>query len=223
VAEPVVPVEPPPPPAPPGRAIPELSARLDPFNLLLEGTLDVELEVGVLKFLSVEVVPSFVVNKAPPAFGYISGRDEELTRKSSGLGPLSGGALDVGFWLEGRALRGTVLRAVFASESYLYEATDSLGTIDSVKVVERQFFGYLGTHSRWGAFTLAGGFGLGAALNTEKRCFDGRGQPTTACNRNQRQIRLQRTPPNVNFPVADLNGGLGSVRLLGRFSLGVVF
>jgi hypothetical protein len=89
--------------------------------------------------------------------------------------------------------------------------------------VERQFFGYLGTHSRWGAFTLAGGFGLGAALNTEKRCFDGRGQPTTACNRNQRQFRLQRTPPNVNFPVADLNGGLGSVRLLGRFSLGVVF
>jgi hypothetical protein len=85
--------------------------------LLLEGTLDVELEVGLLKFLSVEVVPSFVVNKAPPAFGYISGRDEELTRKSSGLGPLSGGALDVGFGREGRALRGTVLRAVCASES----------------------------------------------------------------------------------------------------------
>jgi len=203
--------------------MPEMSARLDPFNLLLEGTLELELEVGVLKFMSVEVVPSFVVNKTPPAFGYISGRDEQLERASSGLGPLSGAAFDLGFWLEGRPLRGTVLRAIYSIDSYVYRSLDGRGTIDSVDLTEHQLLGYLATHSRWGAFTLAGGFGIGAVLNPERRCFDSRGQPKTDCVHNERLIRLQRTPPNVNFLVADLNNGLGSVRFLFRLSLGVAF
>lgn len=200
-----------------------MSVRLDPFNLLLEGTLELELEVGLMKFMSVEVVPSFVVNKAPPSFGYVSGRDEQLERTSSGLGPLAGSAFDIGFWLEGRPMKGTVLRAIYSVESYLYRSVDGRGTIDQVDLTEHQLLGYLGSHSRWGAFTLAGGFGLGAVLNPEKRCFDARGQPTTACTKNERLIRLQRTAPNVNFLVADLNSGLGSVRLLARLSLGVAF
>jgi hypothetical protein len=174
--------------------------------------------------MSVELVPSFVVNKAPPAFGYFSGRDEQLERVSAGMGPLTGGALDVGFWLEGRALKGTVLRAILASEAYRYRSVDPRGTIDQLKVVERQFFGYLGTHQRWGAFTVAGGFGLGAVLNPARRCFDQGGNDTLHCTRNQKLLKLSRVPDNVvEFPVADLNNGLGSVRLLGRISLGVVF
>ncbi len=199
--------------------MPGFSVRADPFNLLLEGLLDIELEVAPLKFVSFELVPRFVVNQSPPTFGYVTGRDEQLERASNGAGPLAGGSMDVGLWLEGKALKGTVLRAILTDYSYEYRASDGAGTFDKVKIVERQFLGYLGAHSRWGAFTIAGGFGLGAVLNPTKRCFDDLGRPTMDCNKNQALIYLDRR----GLTVTDLNGGLGSFRLLARFSAGVAF
>jgi hypothetical protein len=206
-----------------------MSVRLDPFNLVLSGDLNLELEVGVLKFLSVEVVPSFVVNKSPPTLGYLSGLDEQLERKGDGLGPLAGATFDVGFWLNGKVMRGTVLRVLFQTHSYEYVASDNASVFDRVRVTERVLGGFLGSQSRIGAFTMAGGFGLGGVLGGQRRCFTATELPTSQCNKNQLLIQVQRhvhsANPQVETPlvVTDLNGFLGSVRLLGRFSLGVVF
>jgi hypothetical protein len=202
--------------------------RVDPFNLLLEGQLAIELEVAILKFLSAELVPIFIVNDTPPTFGYVTGREEHVTRSSNGLGPLAGTSIDVGFWPEGRALKGYVIRAIFTNYSYRYEAWDARADpFDTVDHVERRLLGYFGSHSRWGAFTMAGGFGIGTELNAERRCFrdvDGYAQPTTNCNKKELLIRLTRDRvPTAYLPVADLYGGLGGVQLLVRFSLGVVF
>jgi hypothetical protein len=203
--------------------------RADPFNLLLEGLLAIELEVGILKFLSAELVPIFVVNDSPPTFGYITGRDEFVTRSSNGLGPLAGTSIDVGLWPEGKALKGYVLRAIFTNYSYRYESHDPGPTpIDTVDHVERRLFLYFGSHSRWGAFTMAGGFGIGAELNAERRCFrnnmQGYAEPTDNCNQKELLIRLERGNLPVNrLIVADLYGGLGGVQMLVRFSLGVAF
>lgn len=218
---------PPPPPAPPedGKGFPSFSVRVDPFNLLLEGKLGFELEVEVLNWLTVELVPVFVVNEAPPTFGYVSGFDEELRQESDGLGALAGSSIDVGFWLQGKAFEGYVLRAMLTNYAYNYVSSDREGQIDQVSHVERQFFGFFGSHSRWGAFTMAGGIGLGAELNNEKRCFDDDGDATSQCSKSRQLIRVSRPPPgeNVPFNTVDLQRGLGGVQLLVRFSLGVVF
>lgn len=224
-AEPVY-EPPPPPPAPPedGKGFPSFSVRVDPFNLLLEGKLGFELEVEVLKWMTVELVPVFVVNNAPPTFGYVSGFDEELTQESDGIGALAGSSIDVGFWLQGKAFEGYVLRAMFTNYAYEYKSYQGGVRIDRTSHVERKFLGFFGSHSRWGAFTIAGGLGLGVDLNSEKRCFDEEAEPTATCSKNQHLIKLnQPTASNPNFNTFDLNSGLGSVELLVRFSLGVVF
>jgi hypothetical protein len=206
-----------------------MSVRLDPFNLVMSGDLNLELEVAMLKFLSVEVIPSFVVNKNPPTLGYVSGLEEQLVRKGDGLGPLAGSTFDVGFWLNGKAMRGTVLRVLFQTHSYEYEASDAAGVFDRVRVTERVLGGFLGSQSRIGAFTMSGGFGLGGVLGGQKRCFTALEMPTSQCSKNQLLIQVQRHTHSPNsaleqpLVVTDLNGFLGSVRLLGRFSLGVVF
>ena len=138
---------------------------------LFDGKLAFELEVGIHKYVSVELVPLFVVNEQPPTFNYFVGREDPISRESNGLGPLAGTSLGLGFWLGGKPLEGTVLRAIFTNYSYHYVAADERGEFDSVSHVERHLFGYFGSHSKWGAFTLSGGFGLGADLNNEERCF----------------------------------------------------
>jgi hypothetical protein len=195
----------------------------------MSGDLNVELEVGVLKFLSVEVVPSFVVNQNPPTLGYLSGLEERLERKGRGLGPLAGATFDVGFWLNGRAMRGTVLRVMFQNHSYEYAASDQAGVFDRVNVTERVLAGFLGSQSRIGAFTMSGGFGIGGVVGGQKRCFTANEMPTMHCGKNQLLIQVERhahRPVEIEDPplvVTDLNGFLGGVRLIGRFSLGVVF
>jgi hypothetical protein len=159
----------------------------------------------------------------------LSGLDEQLERKGDGLGPLAGATFDVGFWLNGKVMRGTVLRVLFQTHSYEYVASDNASVFDRVRVTERVLGGFLGSQSRIGAFTMAGGFGLGGVLGGQRRCFTATELPTSQCNKNQLLIQVQRhvhsANPQVETPlvVTDLNGFLGSVRLLGRFSLGVVF
>jgi hypothetical protein len=192
----------------------------------LDGKLALELEVGVLKFMSVELVPIFVVNEEPPTFNIWAGRADPLSRESDGWGPLAGTSIGVGFWLGKKPLEGSVLRVIFTNYAYHYRATDEIGEFDDVPMVERRLFAYFGSHSKWGAFTLAGGFGLGAEVNPEKRCFTNDPPAYTpkvqGCPDGELLIKLDRfmrTDPNV----ADLNGGLGGFQFLIRFSLGVAF
>jgi hypothetical protein len=223
--------EPPPPPPPRERGgdfeMPPWSVRLDPFNWLLEGRLGLELEVGLLEFMTFELVPVFVVNDQPPTLN-LSGVEDTLRQESNGLGAMSGASLGLGFWLQGRVLRGTVLRAIFQNQGYTYKTVDSGGTIDRFSHTDRVLMGMIGSHSRFGAFTIAGGIGLGVDLNKEERCFD-RGNDFTSAgtlrssapsgrNCGEQQIAVDRTGG-----VADVGGFLYPAVLEGRISLGVSF
>ena len=200
--------------------------RVDPFLWLLDGKFALELEVGLLKFMSVELVPLFVVDQEPPTFNYFVGRDDPLARESNGWGPLAGTSIGLGFWLSKRPLEGTVVRAIFTNYSYRYTASDEQGEFDAVNHVERHLLAYIGSHSRWGAFTIGGGFGIGADLNHEERCFknDPPDYPATrqGCDGDLLIKLARRPPPGGPLPVVDLNGGLGGVQFLVRFSLGIV-
>ena len=88
------------------------------------------------------------------------------------------------------------------------------------------FYGYFGSHSRWGFFTIAGGIGLGVELNKSERCFGagatsagGEVSPakTSGCD-SQLLIGINRNLSSV----ADLNGPLHPIYLMGRLSLGIV-
>jgi len=217
---------PPPPPPPPRKAdegfeMPTISIRVDPFNWLINGRFGLELEAELVAFLSVELVPVFIVAESPPAFR-LDFDDEVLTQHSNGLGALAGTSIGVGFWLSGKPLRGTVFRAIFTNYAITYRASDAAGVFDEVSHTERQFFGFLGSNATWGVFTLGGGIGLGVELNEEKRCFtDGElAQPTSDCQRDELQIALRRED---DPPVADINSSLHPVQLMGRISLGVTF
>jgi len=207
-----------------GGGMPGFSIRIDPFNWLLEGRLGLELEVVAWKFISVELVPVFVANSTPPSFN-LSGRDDSISQESNGIGPISGASIGAGFWLSGEPLRGYVLRAVLTNYGYTYKASDSAGVFDHVNVTERRFFVYFGSHSRWGAFTIAGGIGLGYELNQQQRCFanDDIDLPTSSsavCG-NDGELRIALDPSAD--AQADLNGGFHPIYLAARFSLGVAF
>ncbi|MBK7580862.1 MAG: hypothetical protein IPI67_11710 [Myxococcales bacterium] len=216
---------PPPPPEKPsgnGFEMPPWSLRVDPFNWLLEGRLGFETEVALFNFLSVEVVPVFVANEKPPTLN-LGGAPDVLRQKSNGLGPMSGAAVDVGFWLDGKPLRGYVIRVGMTNYAYEYRTEDDAGLIDKVETVEREAFFMFGSHSRWGAFTISGGIGLGLHLNKQQRCFpSGATSPSQAtsdkCD-NQLLISIDRQAQDQ----VDLNGPLFPADLFGRFSLGVSF
>lgn len=205
--------------------MPPFSIRVDPLNWLLEGRLGFELEAAVWEFVTVEVVPVFVVNREPPMLNLRS-REHRLEQSSNGLGALSGASLGAGFWLGGKPLEGYVLRAIFTNYGYTYETSDSLGRVDQVSHTERRLVGMLGSQSRFGAFTIGWGFGLGVELNRKERCYPA-GSLTleevvegdsARCGGTQ-EIAIDR---NVTT-VADLNGWAHPVYLLGRLSLGVTF
>jgi hypothetical protein len=205
--------------APGGFEMPPWSARIDPFNWLLEGRLGLEFEVGLLDFLTVELVPTFVVQEKPPTLN-LSGAPDVLRQESNGLGPMSGAALDVGFWLDGTAFHGYVIRVGVATYGYSYTTQDDIGVIDSVDVTERQAFAMFGSQASWGAFTLAGGIGLGVELNRQQRCYP---QGATAPQTENCDDALEVATDRSTVEPVDLNGSLFPVSLVGRFSLGVLF
>lgn len=215
---------PPPPPRRPdnGFKIPEFSVRIDPLNWILAGRLGVQLESQVWKFISVELVPVFVVNDSPPELNMHT-LSSALTQHSNGLGPISGTSIGAGFWLNGKPFRGTVLRVIFTNYGYSYKTNDNSGNlIDQVDHTERQLYGYIGSAARWGFFTIAGGIGLGVELNNQQRCFPSGatiGQPTTSNCKGELDIALDKNLQNV----ANLNGPLHPAYLMARLSLGVVF
>lgn len=209
--------EPPPPQANPeeGFEVPGFSVRVDPFNWLLEGRLGFELEVEVYDFITAELVPIFVVSEQPPALN-LRGVPDTLYQSSNGFAAMSGASLGLGFWLGGDPFRGYVLRAVFTNYAYSYESRDDAGEIDAADHTERQLYGMLGSHARWGAFTIAGGIGLGVELNKESRCPDDFLE--SQCDDSELLISTDRAGGAV-----DLNGPLHPAVLHARFSLGVAF
>jgi hypothetical protein len=218
------PYEPAPPPPPPESdsefEIPDFSVRVDPLTALIEGRLNLELEVEVWEFISFELVPQFILSTEPPAFN-LSGREDNLSQHSNGLGALTGASFGLGFWLGGDPFEGTVLRVIFTNYGYTYRTTAAGDVLDEVSHTNRQLVGYIGSHAKWGVFTLAGGFGLGAELNKQRRCFEGGfvSNATTNCDDDDLLIAL-------NEPIEDvvnLNSPIHPVVLMGRISLGFVF
>lgn len=200
----------------------EYSVRLDLLNWLLLGRLSIELEAALWKFLSVIVTPVFVLAKSPIAINY-AGVDDPVTQHSRGIGPLSGISVGVGAWLWGEPFKGYVLRLELTNYGYSYRSDDDAGRIDRVSFTERRVQLFIGSHSRFGAFTFAGGFGLGYELNQQTRCGlsasgDSIQSRTNDC-RGRQQIALDRGVQER----MDLNGPLHPVYFLARFSLGVVF
>lgn len=198
--------------------MPPWSVRIDPFNWLLEGRLGLELEVGVLSFMTVELVPVFVTTSKPATLNF-SGFDDPVRRDSNGLGAMSGASIGAGFWIGGKPFRGMVLRAIFENYGYTYRALDGSTEVDRVSHTERVLMGMFGSMSRFGAFTITGGIGLGMDMNKEERCYtptDGPGAPTgSGCG----DIHLL-VPPNSIYSVTS---GIYPVVLRARFSLGVTF
>ncbi len=191
--------------------------RIDPFNFLLEGRLGLELETERYHLLSLELVPVFGTTPSPPMLNYSTYEKSSLHQESNGWGPISGAAIDLGIWFGGKPLKGTVLRTGFTNYAYTYKTTAPAN--DSVSHTSRQFFAMIGSHNRWGAFTIAYGLGLGYELNQQNRCFDAFGNATSNCDKDQLLIKLNQTGSSV----ADLHSYLYPFDLLARFSLGVVF
>jgi hypothetical protein len=201
--------------------VPPFSIRFDPFNWLLEGRLGLELELGVWKFISIEMVPVFVANTEPPSFNF-SGREDPISQHSNGLGPIAGTSIGAGFWLSGKPLSGYVLRAYFTNYGFTYESRVDGDLIDSVDVTERRLVLFIGSYSHFGVFTLGGGIGLGYELNQQQRCFVNVGtvNETTATSGCPDEDELQI---DDGEGITDLNGPLHPMYIVARFSLGLAF
>jgi hypothetical protein len=211
--------EPPPPPPPQRSARPTFSIRLDPLSWLIWGALPLELEAEVIKRISVEVVPVFVTSESPPALGYSF--DGDVTQHSDGVGRLAGASIGGGIWFTGKRLRGQVFKLILTNYAYRYQSSDEMGVIDQVSHTERRIFGYLGSSSVYGVFTIAGGFGLGLELNKHDRCFpeNDLSSVTTDCEDQGLELALDRNASErvnlYSFPYP--------VALMARISLGVTF
>ncbi len=204
---------------------PEISVRVDPFNWILEGRLGLELEVALGHGLSLELVPIIVTSASPPTLN-LEGREDNLLQSSNGLGPLSGTSVGIGWWLDGTPFRGYVLRGIVTNYGYSFRSTDAEGgTIDRVSHLERELVVFFGGYSRWGAFTLGGGIGLGIGLSGQRRCFETMGGvssvtlATSDCRDEEQLIALDPEAERV----VNLAGSLAPAVLTGRFSLGVTF
>jgi hypothetical protein len=200
--------------------MPGFAVRVDPLDLLLEGKLGLELEVALWKIITLEVVPLFIVNEEPPTFNLV-GREENITRESNGLGALAGASFGAGFWVQGKPFQGYVLRAILTNHALTYRVSDDRGEVDQASHTERHFYGFFGSYSRWGAFTLGGGFGLGVELNKEERCYrlNQTGMPalSTDC-KGEFSVKADRSATQV----IALNSMLHPVQFMFRFSLGFV-
>ena len=205
------------PPPPPRRReedespIPDFSIRADALNFLIWGRLGLPLEVQLYKFMTFQLVPVFVTSTSPPAFNF-SGREDNLTQHSDGLGSMSGASFGVGFWFSGKPHKGTVLRAVYTHYAYKYKTTWDGETLDQVTFTEKRLLAQLGGYSRFGAFIIGGVLELGMELNDKTRCLD---EDVDNCD--ELEIEIE---PNTSYP---LQGGLHPVVLQGTLELGVAF
>lgn len=186
---------------------------------MLEGRLGLELETQLYKFLTLELVPVFVTTHSPPTLNYDTYERSTLHQSSNGIGAISGAALDAGIWFGGKPFNGYVLRAGFTNYAYTYDSNYGAAGHDSVSHTDRQFFAMIGSHNRWGAFTIAGGFGLAYELNKQNRCLAAQTAVVEVpCDKDSLQIKIS----DGGAP-AELHPFLYPFDLVARFSLGVVF
>jgi hypothetical protein len=194
--------------------------RIDPFNWILEGRLGLELEVGLVKWMTIQAIPVFVTDDSPPLMNY-SSYDVHLFQHSNGLGPISGASLGVNFWLSGKAFKNYAIQTGITNYAYEYESKDGDGEqVDSVKHTERQFYVMFGSVNRWGAFTLAGSIGLGYELNKETRCFTNDAL-SPADHRDSGCDEIQLATDKDVRGVASVTPFTYPWEILARFSLGV--
>jgi hypothetical protein len=206
-----------------------MSFRADPVYALLQGRLGIELEVAPLDWLSIEVIPQFVVATQPPMLS-LAGRADNLSQHSDGLGPLSGASLGVGFWLSGKAFKKYGIRVFMTNYGMRYQSDDDLGKIDEAAYVERRLTAMFTSVSRFGAFTIATGIGLGIEMNDTTRCiiddgfggFAAQSEPIGDCD--SRDIELLLDRPSVGFDRIDVNTAeFNTIDIATRLSLGVSF
>ena len=198
-----------------------LSFRIDPLSWLIEGRLPLEMEMQLWKFISVELVPVFVTSELSPSLN--RSFDGNVTQHSNGIGALAGSSLGLGFWVTGKPMRGTVLRAILTNYGYTYRSNLEGRQFDEVSHTERHFYGFLGSNSTWGIFTVAGGFGLGVELNKERRCFSGTtvASATSDCPKDQQLIAVPNSAGTVG--TADLHSFSYPIQIMVRLSLCVTF
>jgi hypothetical protein len=211
----------PPPKQDKGFEIPDMSVRVDPLNWLIYGKLGVELEAALWKFISVELVPVFVTNNQPPAMNYGS-FPGNIHQASNGLGAMSGASVGAGFWLNGKPFEGTVLRFYYTNYGYRYTSKSDAGVVqDELTHTERHLVGYIGSHSRWGFFTIASGLGIGVELNRQRRCMHETNLTmVTDCAKDELDLKV---PGSDLRQVTNMYDWPHPVYISFRLSLGVIF
>ena len=178
-------------------SIPDFSVRLDPRAWLTEEQLKIELEVELLSWLTLELVPTFITNEQQAALG----RELPLERQSNFLGPIPGAGLNLGFWLGDDALHGSVIRAGLRIDSFTYrtfaEENRSEGVrrgdvVDEVNYIRDLLTLEWGYHHNWGPFTVSGGLGLAYEMFSPKRCLAGgrASVPATSSDCDETQLVL---------------------------------
>jgi hypothetical protein len=143
-----------PPPPPPPRRRPELSwsLRLNVLDLVF-GKLSGEIEYVAAGPVSVVIGPEYI-------FGDVR-QDSSLGITAKGVG-LYG---EVGYWIEGRPLRGYFLKAHVAHRSVIFRSE-----VDRLVVPETSLGAMFGSQSVYGGwFSLSGGFGVAYDLAAEDR------------------------------------------------------
>src|SRR5690606_10125758 len=180
--------QPAPAPAAPERLIPPSSVRLDMWSLILQGRLALELETAPLDWLSIEMVPIFVLAAQPIGSRLLFDKYDQIYQGAAGVGPLAGASLGVAFWLDGKPLRGTAVRTGLTFYGFEYEARDTDGEtrLDRVVDNQRRLTLLLADSRRWGHFTLSTAFGVEYELTDQRRCFEemSNSATTTGCRVN---------------------------------------
>jgi hypothetical protein len=172
-----------------------MSLRFDPLSWILRGRPALEIEYLLLDWLTVEAAP--MLGTQPMIF-------DEFEQSGLGLGA------SVGFWLDGKAFSGYVLRPLMQINAMRYQ-TDWEGELNEndstdVKHTEVRVGGMIGGHNRWNFFTIAWGIGLTVDTNADD---------------SERRLRID----GENNPKVHAFGQMFSpkVDIISRLSLGVIF
>jgi hypothetical protein len=222
VAPPPPVYEPPPPPLKPPEAEsgrPIMSVRVDVLSLIFDSRLGIEFESQVWKNFSAELTPVFVLSQTPLSLEVNSA--DVIQQHSDGLGPMSGVAVGLNYWLGSRPMRGTGLEVLFTNYAYTYTTSAP----DSVSHVDQRLYGVINSRSVWGIFTMGAAFGIGAELNRDRRCFRGPdlNSATSNCAKDELLLAVDRAPNAGIVSVVDLHSSTYPVEFLFRLSMGVTF
>jgi hypothetical protein len=112
-----------------------------------------------------------------------------------------------------------VIRAIFENYGYTYASS-----LEQFSHTQRALMGMFGSHSTIGAFTIAGGIGLGVDLNSEYRCYPAGARvgetQSSGCSSLQLAVNSDMIGRANAVPVSS---DLYPVILAARISFGVTF